>query len=546
MLGRNATFHGTSKFGAVRRGTLRSRRMKGGVGALGRERDVRSCPQWSVGLGLGKLEGSGRGTVLPSRAIATDVATAVNDGKPEDAVERPNALISANGDFSFSKLGRFLLPSCALWVVSPVLSLVDTAVVGTRCSIELAALGPGVMMLDSLAFVCCFLGATVTNRVSVCFSKRDLKGASKVLSESSMIALALGGLFWVGLHVLAPVTLQTVAGEASASVVAPALAYIRIRAVAMPAYMISQAIQAYFLAAQDPYTPLLAVLLAASLNVVGDLWLVNGLGWGIKGAALATSFAQIATAVALVAALYKPLMSGSVMPGARATMDWRFPGCTRTWEFLKSCGGIFGTVVVKTMMFSGLTAMATNLSPVHSGAHHVVMSLFLFFGFVGESMTLAAQAFVPGFIGQPKLAWKLARTLQATALVLAVVTSLSAGAFLFAFPFLFTSSPAVMATLIELVPLFSLVMFFHCASNITEGLLIAGRDLLFLVKCYPVYVGLSFCAAVYLRSTGVGLAALWWCILQFQMTRLFCNWVRLSMPAGILNRCVPLPEEAFE
>ena len=51
--------------------------------------------------------------------------------------------------------------------------------------------------------------------------------------------------------------------------------------------------QAFFLAAMDPYTPLRAALLAGGLNLVGDLWLVNGLGWGISGAAWATSAAQV-------------------------------------------------------------------------------------------------------------------------------------------------------------------------------------------------------------------------------------------------------------
>ncbi|GMH38310.1 hypothetical protein BSKO_06194 [Bryopsis sp. KO-2023] len=544
MVGLNAMSYGTSKFAAVRHGVWRSTRSEGaksGVASPGMRRgDMR---QRNLGLRKDGLDGGLREDLTSTRVIATDVATVVGDEMPEDAAEQPSQLISANGDVSFSRLGRFLLPSCALWVISPVLSLVDTAVVGTRCSLELAALGPGVMMLDNLAYLCAFLGATVTNRVSVCFSRRDLKGAGKVLSEASIIALLLGALCCVALHLCAPAALELIAGTASASIVAPALAYIRIRAVALPACMISQAIQAYFLAAQDPFTPLLAMLLAASLNIVGDLWLVNGLGWGIKGAALATSFAQIATAGVLVAALYRPLVAGSAMPGARATMNWRFPGVARTWEFMKSCGGIFGTVIVKTMMYSSLTALATNLSPVHSGAHHVVMTLFLFFCFVGESMTMAAQAFVPGFIGQPKLAWKLARTLQGTALVLAVSTGLAAGSFLFAFPFLFTSSPAVMAALIELVPLFSLVLFFHCASNISEGLLIAGRDLSFLMKSYPVNIGFSLCTSLYLRSTGVGLGALWCCVLQFQITRLLFNWVRLSRPTGVLSRSVPLPRD---
>ena len=47
--------------------------------------------------------------------------------------------------------------------------------------------------------------------------------------------------------------------------------------------MVIYVTQAFFLAAMDPLTPLRAALLAGGLNLVGDLWLVNGLGWGIAG-----------------------------------------------------------------------------------------------------------------------------------------------------------------------------------------------------------------------------------------------------------------------
>lgn len=57
--------------------------------------------------------------------------------------------------------------------------------------------------------------------------------------------------------------------------------------------MITQVAQSYFLSAHDPFTPLTTLLLAASLNLMGDIWLVAGLGWGISGAAAATAAAQV-------------------------------------------------------------------------------------------------------------------------------------------------------------------------------------------------------------------------------------------------------------
>lgn len=68
--------------------------------------------------------------------------------------------------------------------------------------------------------------------------------------------------------------------------------YILCRCLALPAALLIFVTQAFFLAAMDPMTPLLAASLAGVANLLGDIWLVCGMGWGIAGASLATALAQ--------------------------------------------------------------------------------------------------------------------------------------------------------------------------------------------------------------------------------------------------------------
>lgn len=136
---------------------------------------------------------------------------------------------SLAGDVSLMSLLRFILPSCGLWVVSPVLSLVDTAVVGTRCSVELAALGPGVMMLDCLAYLTTFLGMVVTNKASLHLSRKNLDAAGKVVSEALVIGAIIGTIMATCLYIASPVIIKAMAGQASATIVGPATSYVRIR-----------------------------------------------------------------------------------------------------------------------------------------------------------------------------------------------------------------------------------------------------------------------------------------------------------------------------
>ena len=77
------------------------------------------------------------------------------------------------------QLVAFTIPTLAVWLVNPILSLVDTAVVGLQCSTDLAALAPGTMLIDYTSYIFTFL--------SVACERRCLHGISH--AEHSMLLL---------------------------------------------------------------------------------------------------------------------------------------------------------------------------------------------------------------------------------------------------------------------------------------------------------------------------------------------------------------------
>lgn len=472
------------------------------------------------------------------RTAATDVAVTDTPAVLDNAA----VAMDDKDELSLLALLRFVLPTCGVWVIAPVLSLVDTAVVGTRSTIELGALGPATMLCDYLAYIFTFLTIAVTNRVSICISRRNLNGAGNVVSNSLGLGAALGlGLSVVLMLISSPV-LSLIAGKASAQLVAPATAYVRLRTLGLIGFMVGQVGQGFFLAAEDPITPLLALSVAGIGNLFLDLLLVNSFGMGIRGAALATAAAQIASAAILLVRLFQPLRFGS-LKGTTLPVKWTMPKFQPAMRFMSSCGSVIGMLVAKVVMYSLLTSIATGLSPVSSGAHHVVFSLFLFFCFVGEGIGMAAQAFLPRFVGKPKKAWGLALSLQKSAVFVATFLAMGAGLFLLCCPFLFTKSPAIAAQMIQLVPFFSAVMFFHAASMMTEGLLLAGQDTRFLAASYGANIFFCLLTVGFLRWTGLGLPAVWWTILQFQALRLVINWARMQQKGSVLNRTTPLPDQ---
>ncbi len=65
------------------------------------------------------------------------------------------------------------------------------------------------------------------------------------------------------------------------------------RCLGLPAALLIFVTQAFFLAAMDPMTPLLAAAMAGLINLGGDVLLVCCLNKGIAGAAFATALAQV-------------------------------------------------------------------------------------------------------------------------------------------------------------------------------------------------------------------------------------------------------------
>ena len=106
-----------------------------------------------------------------------------------------------------------------------------------------------------------------------------------------------------------------------------------------------------------------------------------------------------------------------------------------------------------------------------------------------------------------------------------------------ALPQLFTKSPAIIALMATLAPIMAATITVHTASMATEGMLLAGRDLGFLVRSYAVnatLVVLGLKATQALSGTS-SVVYVWFGVLQFQTVRLLLNLLRLVSRSSCLN-----------
>jgi len=121
---------------------------------------------------------------------------------------------------------RFALPALGSWLVSPLMSLVDTAVVGrSASSLELAALGPATMVGDSLSYLFSFLSVATTNLIATSLASEDAGGddaVREILATAVRLALLCGVASCAAQLCFGRAVLARYTGGRSAACVAPA------------------------------------------------------------------------------------------------------------------------------------------------------------------------------------------------------------------------------------------------------------------------------------------------------------------------------------
>lgn len=266
--------------------------------------------------------GSDGDTDVPPPPLVPDAATPTTATAPS-ASDPPEPQLSLEGENrsvwqDVKPLLAFSAQTLCIAVTNPLLSLVDTSVVGLTSETQLAAMAPATALSDGLSYCLTFIPIAVTNLVSLHMARGHPRRAGVIVSDALAIAAALCGTLMVALLVGAPAVLGRIA-DMGPEMTGHAADYVRIRALGLPCavgYSIMQVrlvhnrhpnlqllacarslargtrgerVQGCFLACRAPRVPMLATAVAAVVNLAGDLLLCQVFDMGVRGAAAATT-----------------------------------------------------------------------------------------------------------------------------------------------------------------------------------------------------------------------------------------------------------------
>ena len=287
------------------------------------------------------------------------------------------------------EIAAFGVPVSALFLSNFALGAVDTAAVARFGGIpDLAALAPGTAAMEYSCYVISSLTAVVFNQLAtVPVSKDGSTPDSSLWNARLRPALGLG-LIIGALHAICfALFARTVALACGAppEVASRTASYLRWRALGAATFQYSSISSSAFFALKDSLTPLLGTLVAATINVAGDILLCPR--YGIAGAAVATSIAQLGTLTFLRARLKARNL---LTPGGY------LPTLAQARELLVKTVPIGVVTSARTLFYVVLGRWACQLGVAASAAQQIASTIF--WGSTSasaEPMSVAAQTFVP-------------------------------------------------------------------------------------------------------------------------------------------------------
>lgn len=423
----------------------------------------------------------------------------------------------------------FTGPATGLWICGPLMSLIDTSVIGQGSSIELAALGPGTVMCDGMSYIFMFLSIATSNMVATSLAKQDKNEVQHQLSMLLFIGLTCGSLMFLFTKFFGPSALKAFAGSNNLDIIPAANTYVQIRGLAWPAILIGWVAQSASLGMKDSWGPLKALAVASAVNGIGDIVLCRFLGYGIAGAAWATMASQIVAAFMMIDSLNKKGYNAYAIS---------VPSTDDLMIVFRLAAPAFIMMISKVAFFSLIVYFVTSMDTLTLAAHQVMIQAFFMCTVWGEPLSQAAQSFMPELMYGVNRSLERARTMLKSLAIIGTILGLALGiigtSVPWFFPSIFTHDQKIIQEMHKvLIPYFLALAVTPCILSL-EGTLLAGRDLKFISLAMS---GCFFTGALLLllvSSRGYGLPGYWFALVGFQWGRFFLALQRLLSPDGIL------------
>jgi MATE family multidrug resistance protein len=284
-------------------------------------------------------------------------------------------------------------PAIATNVTTPLISLVDVAIVGHIGSAAyIGAIAIGGAMFNMLYWLFNFLRMGTSGITAQAYGANDMAEATRTLARAMLIAVCVSAVM-IALQVpLADVVLRFIDAGGDAQI--PARQYFSVAIWGAPGVLATYALSGWFLGMQSSRPILIMALTANGLNVVISFVFVFILNMDITGVAAGTAIAQWISAIVGLIIMARKLKAINTIGWRVNLMEWgrvkRFFSVNTDIFFRTLCLVAVTTWFTRTGATSGVEILAANT---------LLMQLFLMFSFFMDGFAFAGEALAGRFYG---------------------------------------------------------------------------------------------------------------------------------------------------
>ncbi len=307
-----------------------------------------------------------------------------------------NAAIA--GDFTqgsiFKKLIKFMIPILGALILQAMYGAVDMLVVGRfGSSAGISAISTGSNVINLVTFIITSLTMGVTVLISRYLGEKREERVGGTIGGAICFFAVTAAVLMVLLFVGAPVFAGWL--NAPEDAVALTVTYIRICGVGIVFVIAYNVISGIFRGLGNSKLPLLFVLIACIVNILGDLFFVIVCHLDVAGAALATILAQAVSVVLSLAIIRKQNLPFRVQKS-----DIRFNSEIRV--FLQLGIPIAVQEFLTQISFLILCAIINNLGLEASSGYGIAQKVVSFVMLIPSSLMQSMSAFVGQNVGAGK------------------------------------------------------------------------------------------------------------------------------------------------
>lgn len=197
-------------------------------------------------------------------------------------------------------LWQYALPAVITQVVASIYNIVDRVFLGQYVgALAIAGLAITLPIMNIIHALGSLVGVGASSRMSIVLGRKDIRWAEKILGNSMLLTFLFGFLFVTGGYLFMDRILEMFG--ASPDTIAYARQYMQIVLPGMFLTTLTFNLTGLIRASGYPTKSMWIMAGGAILNIFLDALFISVLGWGIAGAAWATTLSMATTAVVAVA-----------------------------------------------------------------------------------------------------------------------------------------------------------------------------------------------------------------------------------------------------